>query len=184
MKEKKRSSVRKLCITGLLTALSVVIGILCKNLFTWQIYYRVTFENFPIIFAGYCFGPLWGMAAGICADVVSCLCSVNPSLNPIITCGAAAVGALSGLVPMLLRKAGVRKPNPRLALAVAAAHLLGQVLIKSIGKILYFGMPWWGSFVALGISCGVAPLEFLAILLLLRNPEIKKTLRGMISYEL
>lgn len=180
----KNSPVRKLCITGLLIALSVVVGIVCKNLFTWQIYYRVTFENFPIILVGFCFGPVYGAAAGVIADLVSCLCSTNPAVNPIITAGAACVGLCAGLVPIVFRSVRRRAGKLSLALSVAAAHLFGQVIIKSIGKIVMFGMPWVGIFIGLGISCAVGIAEFFLLLVLLRNPEIKKTLRGISDYEL
>ena len=164
----------------MLMALSVVIGILCKNFLTWGVYYRVTFENFPVILAGFCFGPLYGAAAAVGADVISCLCSTNPMVNPVITCGAAAVGFLSGLVPYLFRKTGSSaKPGAVLAVTVASAHLIGQVLIKSIGKMWMFGMPWYGIFVGLGISAAVGCAEFFFIRSLLKNPEISKSLEGL-----
>ena len=44
-------NVRALTLAAMLTAMSVVIGILCKNFLTFNIYYRITFENLPVIFA-------------------------------------------------------------------------------------------------------------------------------------
>ena len=164
-------TVRKITLCAMLMALSVVIGVACKNWFTWNLYYRVTFENFPVIIAGFLFGPLWGAAVGAGADVVSCLLSTNPSVNFVITIGAATVGILSGLIPLLFRR--TRAPfSLKLALAVAAAHLFGQVVIKSIGKIMYFGMPIYGIFIGLAISAVVGTAEFFFIRLLLSNAEI------------
>lgn len=150
---------RVLTTAALLAALSAVIGILCKNLFTFNIYYRITFENAPVILSGLLYGPVVGAMVGLCADAVSCLMSSNPALNPIISLGAAAVGVLSGLVPMVLRR-GVRLQT---GVAVFLAHLIGQVGIKSIGKMLYFGMPWQGIFIGLGISAVVGVMEFMLI---------------------
>lgn len=161
----------------MLLALSVIIGIICKNLFTWGIYYRVTFENFPIILAGFCFGPFYGAAVAVGADVISCLCSSNPVINPIITLGAAAVGFVSGIVGAVSRKLAPNlKNNTTLALSVAFAHLIGQVIIKSIGKIVMFGMPLAGVLVGLGISCVVGIIEFFLIRMILKIPEIAKFL--------
>jgi len=182
--ERKNIPIRKLCITGLMMALSVVIGIVCKNLFTWAIYYRVTFENFPIILTGFCFGPVWGMAAGFGADAVSCLLSTNPAINPVISAGAAMVGLLSGLVPIILKRMKTASLKYALGLSVSSAHLFGQVVIKSIGKMFYYGMPYYGIFIGLAISVCVGTAEFFFILLLLKNSEIKKVLRGMTIYEL
>ena len=183
MSKKTAFPVRQLCITGLLIALSVVVGIICKTLLTVAGWYRITFENFPIILAGYCFGPIYGMAAGIIADLVSCLCA-GQSPIPFITVGAAAVGLCAGLAPMLFRGKNRKAGRTALLFSELTAHLFGQVILKSVAKIIVMGMPWWGAFIGLGISCAVAPLEFLLLLVLLRNPEIKKTLRGMVSYEL
>lgn len=165
----------------MLMAISVIIGIICKNFFTWQIYYRVTFENFPIIIVGYCFGPVWGAIAGAGADIISCLCSTNPMVVPLITLGAAAVGAVSGIFPIILRK---MSPKITLAFSCAGAHLLGQVAIKSLAKVIFLGMPWWGIFLGLAISAAVCPIEYLFIRLLLRNREIKKSLKELSNYEL
>ena len=147
-KNKSRMTTRVLTTAALLAALSAVIGIVCKNLFTFNIYYRLTFENAPIILAGLLYGPVVGAMVGICADAVSCLMSSNPALNPIISLGAASVGLISGLIPKIIRR-GVKVQT---ATAVVLAHLIGQVGIKSIAKMIYFGMPWQGIFLGLGFS--------------------------------
>jgi len=151
----KKSAIKVLTTAAMLTALSAAIGILCKNYFTFNIY-RVTFENMPVILSGLLFGPAVGAGVGACADVISCISSVNPNVNPIITLGAASVGALAGTVPYIIR----RKGKMQTAVAVALAHLIGQVAIKSVGKMRYFSMPWQGIFVGLAISVVVGVIEF------------------------
>lgn len=167
------ASVRTLTLAAMLTAMSVVIGILCKNFLTFNIYYRITFENLPVLFGGVLFGPFVGAAVGLCADLISCLCSANPVVNPVISVGALAVGFLSGYVSHHLT---MKNENLRLALSVGVAHLIGQVGIKSIGKILWYGMPWWGVFLGLGVSILVGTLEFLAIRGLLNHSALRSEL--------
>lgn len=154
-KKRKRNAVKTLTSAAMLAAVSAVIGIVCKNFFTFNIYYRVTFENMPVILSGLLFGPATGGAVGAAADIISCLCSSNPNLNPVITLGAVSVGAVSGFVPYIIRK----KSLLQTAAAVTLAHLIGQVGIKSLGKMLYFAMPWQGVFVGLAISVFVGALE-------------------------
>jgi ECF transporter S component (folate family) len=168
-KQKAFNKVQTLTLAAMLTAMSVVIGIICKNFLTFQIYYRFTLENLPVIFAGITMGPIVGAIVGICADIVSCLCSANPVLNPIITVGAACVGLCAGIVPRYI----VKKPGiAQIAAAEALAHLVGQVGIKSIGKILWYGMPYWGILIGLGVSIVAGSIECVLIKLIMDRLNI------------
>ena len=158
-------------LLAMLTAISVVTGILCKNLFTVAVYYRFTLENLGILFAGIFFGPGAGAVVGIAVDVISCLLSTNPALNPVILLGSVCVGVTSGIVARYFVKTrGLRQ----YVTAAAAAHLLGQVLVKSVGKILYFGMPWYGVFIGLACSVLACAVEVTVIQLLMKKTEIRK----------
>ena len=167
---KQRNQLLKISIAGVLAAMSVVIGIICKDLFTFGIYYRVTFENLPVLIAGIILGPVYGTAVGVVEDVISCLLSTNPVINPIITVGAAAVGLVSGLVPRFIVK---KRSVFQYAMAVYPAHLIGQVLIKSVGKIIYYGMPWYGIFIGLGISAATATVEIIIISSIMKLSPVK-----------
>ncbi len=156
---------------AMLTAVSVVIGILCKNLFTVAVYYRFTLENLGILFAGIFFGPGAGALVGVAVDAVSCVLSTNPAVNPVIMLGAAAVGAVSGAsAKYLVKTRGLRQ----YIVSAALAHLIGQVIIKSVGKMLYFGMPWYG--IAIGLVCSAAACtaEVAVIHLLMKKPAVRK----------
>ena len=71
-KQKGLRNVRVLATAAMLGALSVVIGIFCKNFLNFgNGLFRVTFENFPIILSGILFGPAVGASVGIISDMVS-----------------------------------------------------------------------------------------------------------------
>ena len=162
----QRFSTRTITTAAMLTAVSVVIGIICKNFLTFNIYYRFTLENLPVILSGLIYGPVTGALVGVSADVVSCLCSTNPAVNPVITIGAACVGLSAGIVPRYI----IKRPGlSQIVLAEVLAHLVGQVGIKSIGKILWFGMPWWGMFIGLGVSIVAGAVECMAIKLIMNR---------------
>lgn len=162
----------------MLTAVSVVLGIICKNLFTFGLWYRFTLENLGVIFAGIFFGPTAGVLVGLASDAVSCLISTNPAVNPIISLGAASVGAASGVVARFIIKEHSTK---QFAVAAASAHLIGQVTIKSIAKIVYFSMPWFGVPIALLFSAVACFIEVTVIRLLWKNRDINKLITGMAS---
>ena len=100
---------------------------------------RFSFENLPIIFAGIAFGPLAGVLVGVVADLIGCVL-VGYAINPIVTVGAGAVGLVAGLIPILLRKAKLSE-TVKIPLAVAAAHIVGSVLIKTFGLAVFYDMP-------------------------------------------
>ena len=160
-------------ISARLTAISVVVGILCKDLFTFAMFYRFTLENLGVITAGIFFGPLAGGMVGLASDIISCLLSTNPAVNPIITLGAVTVGVTAGVISYMLRS---RSVGVRCAVSVAAAHLFGQVIIKSIAKMVMYGMPWYGIFIGAGFSLLAGAIEYTVIVMIAKNKQISKFL--------
>lgn len=140
MKEKTAWSrlLRLLVICSFLSAISIVLGkYLAIN--AGEVL-RFSFENLPIIFAGMAFGPLAGLAVGTVADLVGCLL-VGYAINPIVTLGAASVGAISGIYVFLPRTGGGVSHFLRISLAVASAHIIGSVVIKTLGLAAFYAMP-------------------------------------------
>ena len=132
-------SVKAMTLAAMLVAMSVVIGIFCKNFLNFGAgLFRVTFENLPIIMSGILFGPAVGGLVGICSDLVSYLLSnqIYPP-NLIVTAGACAVGVASGLVArFIVRKRG----RMQIIASGAAAHVLGSMIIKTAGLYQIYGI--------------------------------------------
>ena len=166
----KEKRILKIVLAGLFASLSVVIGIICKNHFTFDIYYRVTFENLPIILSGIILGPLYGGAIGAVSDIISCVASTNPAVNPVITVGAASVGITAGVMAKFIIK---KHSVIQYIICTFSAHIIGQVIIKSVAKILFMGMPPAGALIGLGISMGVATVEVCIITILMRLQPVR-----------
>ena len=172
--KKRTSNAKRITALAMMTALSVVVGIVCKSpLFTYGVYYRFTLENIGVIMAGVFFGPLYGMSVGIASDIISCLLSTNPAVNPFITVGAASVGLISGVIFRALPQFSFGK---RCVTAAVAAHLIGQVAIKSVAKMIMYGMPWFGIFIGLGFSAVAVLIETRVIIILSKNKQIMEFL--------
>ncbi len=135
----KNRSVRPLRVTvacALLVAMSVVCGKFLQ--FPVGDTLRFSFENLPILFAGMVFGPLAGALVGALADLIGCV-AVGYTINPLVTLGAVAVGLVGGLSYRL----AARLPRVwRVTLAVAAAHLIASVGIKTVGLAAFYSMPF------------------------------------------
>jgi ECF transporter S component (folate family) len=125
---------RALCLAALLAAMSLILGKFLQIPNPFQEVIRISFENLPVIMAGVAFGPIMGLMTGVVADLLGCL-MYGYTINPIITLGAGAAGLAAGVVASwLLRRFSVF----RVIAATVAAHLLGSVLIKSLGLAAWY----------------------------------------------
>ena len=171
---KKGNTPRPLRVTvtcSLLVAVSVVCGKFLQ--FPVGEALRFSFENLPILLGGMVFGPLAGALTAVVADLIGCL-AVGYAINPLVTLGAAAIGFIGGLVYRLVRKL---PRGGRIALSVAAAHLIGSVVIKTFGLAQFYTLPFgalmlWRllNYVIVGTA------EALLLTVLLKN----KTLRALL----
>ena len=124
--------------SSLLAAMSIVLGkylaIGVGNVL------RFSFENLPIMLAGMLFGPIIGAAVALVADLVGCIL-VGYAVNPVVTVGAVAIGAISGAAYHLLKKRLAIGHGLCVSLSVIAAHAVGSVLIKTPGLAMFYDMP-------------------------------------------
>ena len=126
---KKRLNV--ITLAAMLTAMSVVIGIFCKNFLNFGGgLFRITFENLPIILSGIVFGPIIGAVVGVASDMVSYFLSaqVYPP-NLVVTLGAAVVGAVSGIVSRVIIK---KRGYGQIIASGVSAHLIGSVMLVTV----------------------------------------------------
>lgn len=105
---------------------------------------RISFENLPTLFAGVVFGPVCGAAVGLVEDLVGSILA-GYDINPLITLGAASIGAVSGTVALAVKKitgeAQLRQ-YVHVVCAVFPAHLVGSVLIKSAALRIAYATPF------------------------------------------
>ncbi len=132
----RRSSVRILVTLSALSAIGIILGkFLAFNVTEFM---RFSLENITIIFSGIVFGPLLGAVVGAVQDLVGCL-AVGYTINPIITLGSALIGAVSGAVWLMAKRLSAPL---RLGLSVLISHLLGSVIVKSIGLAVFYSLPF------------------------------------------
>ena len=166
------SKIKILTCAAMLTAMSVIIGIFCKNFMNFGMgLFRVTFENFPIILTGILFGPVIGGIVGGATDLISYLLSsqVYPP-NLIVTLGAVTIGATSGIVSRtIVKKRGISQ----FIVSGALAHFVGSVIIKSIGLYQFYGiLVLW----RLPLYLVISTLEIALMCLLYKNNNFRKLL--------
>ena len=139
---------------------------------------RFSLENLPILMSGIAFGPVVGATVGLMADLIGCIL-VGYQINPLVMLGAVTVGGVSGIVSHFF----VKKFSPlQLALSVAAAHIIGSVIIKSVGLAAFYDMPLYLlmlirllNYTILGVA------EFFLIYVLLKNKGISSQIARLRS---
>ena len=169
------NSVKVLTLSAMLTAISVVVALVCKMIpfFNFGIGLRITFENLPIIMAGILFGPTVGGCVGLATDIISCLIAGMAPI-PLVTVGATSIGVIAGIVSKcFMRKKGIAN----IIFSVVASHIIGSIIIKSLGLWGYYYN--WGSagitlLFRIPIYIGVGIFETILLCILLKNSAIRK----------
>lgn len=180
---KKRNSLKIIASLAMLSAVSIILG---KYLaIPVGEVMRFSLESMPVIFAGMVFGPLAGGLCGLVADLIGCLLR-GYEINIAVSLGAMVIGVISGALPILLRAFGTKR-LPLTIITVSAAHIIGSMLIKTLGLASYYDMPFlivllWRvlNYAIVGaLDCGVVHI-------LLGNRGIKMEIKklGGASYDL
>lgn len=161
----------------MLVAISVVIGIFCKNLLNFgNGLFRITFEGMPIILSGIMFGPVVGGIVGFCADVLSYFLSTQTfAISPIVTSAAVLMGVISGVVAKYIVK---ESGNKQIIIAGATSHIICSMVIKTLGLYVYYG---WAVLVRIPLYCVIAPLEIFVICLMYKNRGFRKMINQIQS---
>lgn len=170
-----KKNVKMLTVSAMLTAISIVIASLCKALpfLNFGIGLRITLENMSIIMAGIFYGPIVGGCVGLATDLISCITAGMVPI-PLVTVGAVSIGVISGVFSKyVIKKKGILQ----IALSVASSHVIGSMIIKSLG--LWHHYYNWGAagvtlLFRIPIYIGIIAVEIAIISLLLKNSAIQR----------
>ena len=168
---------KALCVAALLAAITVIIAYVCKAL-TVTMSVRITFENLPLILAGYILGPWVGFLTGLCADITSTATSQYgiAGINPIITFGSASVGFFSGVVSHYIIP---KKSVLQIILTVFISHIMGNMFIKTLGLYFYYATPPIEIAVRCVVYVGIAVVESILLIIILKSRGITKAIGGL-----
>lgn len=166
-------NVKAMCAAALLAAIAVIISLVCKS-FTLTMSVRVTFENLPLILSGYILGPVPGLLTGLCADLISTSVSYGiGGINPILTVGAASVGFLAGIISRYIIP---KRSVIQIILTVFLSHIVGNVIIKTIGLYVYYKTPPVEIVTRIIMYLCIAAVESLLITVILKSKGISKAI--------
>ena len=162
-------SVRTLCAAAILCALTTIIAFICKS-FTLAPFARITFENLPIIFSGYAFGPFVGFAVGVCADLISGLVVYGGGWLPGVTLGAGCVGLFAGIIGIL----PLKNVYIKLGASVLIPHIIGNILVKSATFMIAYGTPIAQLWLRAPLYLVIAAIEYFLLLVITNNSTVKR----------
>lgn len=171
----KKITPKSLTTAAMLTAMSIIIGIFCKNFMNFGGgLFRITFENMPIILSGILFGPIVGGIVGCATDLISYLLSsqIYPP-NLIVTLGATSIGIVSGVISKLIVK---KQGNLCIVCSCVISHIIGSVIIKSVGLFMFYG---WAILWRIPLYFVIASVETIILCLLFKNNNFRSLLEKL-----
>lgn len=162
----KKTELKNLVSTGVLAALSIVLGKFLSVGIGNTV--RIGFENLPIILASVAFGPIYGGACGVTADIIGSILR-GYDINLLITLAQ----LLMGVIPALLTRY-VFKSRETLSvfLSTVISHTVCSVLLKSAALYAVYRTPFSALILSRLVNYAiVAPVEgYLGGLLLRKFP--------------
>lgn len=161
------SNTKVLIILALFIAISGVLG---KTLAFTAGSIRISFENLTLIMSGILFGPIIGLLIGVVSDILGCFIS-GYTINPIITLGAGAIGFIPGIISFYFSKFNLKF---NLLASVGLAHIIGSMIIKSIGLYVYFAYPIQTLLIRVPLYIVIGGVEFYIIYMLFNNKSFSK----------
>lgn len=168
MKLNKRLSTMVFC--ALLAAMTMIFKRFAVVNVDW---FRISLENTPVLLSGILFGPVAGFFTGVIGDILGCfICGFG--INPVITLGMGLVGGLCGLLFGSIPKF----PMPlRLALSVYAGHIVGNMLVKSLGIYWWYATPWPTLALRIPTYFIIGAAETVIFCILLKSPAFLREIR-------
>ncbi len=153
---------------SLFIALSIVFGKYLAFNITSAI--RISLENIPIIIAAIAYGPIAGAIVGAAADLIGCFL-VGYSINPIITLGAISIGIISGISYKISIKLS-SKPLVQSLFCILPSHIIGSVIIKTIGLYIYYKLPFWLTISTRALTYIIVSIAEIIVLYILLNRKL------------
>ncbi len=141
MQRKRKTDTRRLTITAMMIALSVVFERLLPLIDAPEM--RLSLGNVPIFLTSIAVSPVYGAVCGFAADFVGCLIK-GYAPNPFLMLAPVLTGILPYYALRLL--SGVLHkdmPHPlSIALTVAFTNIISGALVTTLGLSLLYGNPF------------------------------------------
>lgn len=162
----KKTELKTLVSTGVLAALSIVLGKFLSIGIGNTV--RIGFENLPVILASVAFGPIWGGACGVTADIIGSILR-GYDINLLITLAQLLMGVIPAVMTRYVFKS---KGTLSVFLSAVISHVICSVLLKSAALYAVYGTPFPALILSRLVNYAiVAPVEgYLGGLLLRKLP--------------
>ena len=132
----KNKNLRALIMTAILAAMSIVLGKFLQIPIGDS--FRISLENLPLILASLMFGPVFGGACGIVADLLGCVLR-GYAIIPLIT----VASCIMGIIPGLLTRYVFRDTGTLYVMVSGfTSHVICSMIIKTIALHMAYGMPY------------------------------------------
>ena len=169
----KSLSTRTLTLTAMFAAISIILARLLGFYITES--QRISFEYFPIILAGICFGPVAGAIVGGVADFMGATVLSGLGFYPPLIVGPILAGLLSGLFAKYALRNGNYSWINVMTVSIIA-ELLANLLWGSYAVSNLYSIPFFTSLIARApfkIAIAVVDAQFVYVVLKALRPMLK-----------
>ena len=132
----KNKELRALIITAVFAAMSIVLGKFLQIPIGDS--FRISFENLPILMASLMFGPIYGGACGVVADLLGCVLR-GYAIIPLITVAAGLMGIIPGVLTRFVFK---KLSMPYVITSGLISHVICSMTVKTIALHMAYGMDY------------------------------------------
>jgi len=165
---------RSLVFGGILIAISIVLTRFASIRVNFGAVegIRIGFGTFPIIFAGFCFGPLMGALVGALSDVLGYIISPGGPYMPHFTLSS----ALYGMIPGFFAMASYLSERSRILGGILVSQLFVGLLLTPFFLTTLFGIPWRFLIIPRLVSTPVQIIAYFYIFQVLRRSSFANEL--------
>lgn len=165
----RSKALRALVLTAIFAALSIVLGKFAAINIGDTI--RISFENLPIMLTSFLFGPVYGAACGLVADLLGCVLR-GYMLIPLITVASTLMGVIPALMKEML---SFKRQTLSVMISGFTAHVACSMFIKTVALDAVYNTGFWALMATRApLYAATALVESYLCALILKNKFIKK----------
>ncbi len=174
----QKQRIKAICMTAMMTALSIIIERLIVPTFQGQPF-RFDLGNIPIVLCGVFCGPVYGALCGGISDILGCYFNGYAPFLP-LTLSPVLVGAIPAVIDRKCGRFFGHRKNIALYISLVATYVAAEIFWTPFGLSLMKGTRYGVEFaINFPAACIQTVVDIVLIYVILKSRIIERT--GLVS---